>query len=665
MNKFIPHIIDTYEYENIHEMIFESLPRGYNIESIFSTIGEAHSIPDKTKITLFGYIDSFERKVTKSRNLSLIKAKLYKDGESINLQWTTTSKMASKMEYGLSMKCKDNQLVQVTGKVSSFDINGYIYKYIEQANLNEISSNNTKKDNLAIIIPEPMYKLKKNIKVLQVQNGFRELLDNLDSINKKSFLPIEIEKDLNMRPLKEALAYIHGLKPIPQDKFMSFLEYDGFRKRILIEKIWRIMKSSHDSKIVSTEAEFNYTSNKSIQLIKEITNKLPFTLTNDQKKSIWNMLSSFSEKEKTKSLVFGDVGSGKTIVALIVSYVLFKYGHQCTILAPTSILANQHYKEALELFGEKENIFIVHSKTKKKDKDNINKILQNKEAAIIFGTSSVNKLEYTNLKVLFIDEEQKFGVKDKEYLNKKFNMHVVYMTATPIPRTLAGAMYTNYNIYKIEEKPALQKDRITKMINNLESNERDFIEKRVKENGDQALVIVPAISSNDLVSSKSAEIKYKRLFPNFIISTINGRMKPANIEKNTLDFMEGKIDLLIATTMVDAGFSNKNLSFVFIENADRFGIAQMHQIRGRVGRADKQGYCYLIPAGDINSLKDKTKNRLLSLVDSENGFELSMKDIELRGSGDLRGVEQSGSDVNMLEWLKEIEAINNYFIRKG
>jgi len=656
MNKFIPHVLETYEYENIHEMIFESLPKGFNIPNVFATLGEVYNIPDKTKITLFGYIDSFEVKRGRNFKLSTIKAKLYYNGESINLQWTTSSKMAGKMEYGLKMKAKPEQLIQVTGKVSSFEINNFIYKYIEQPILSEIENKN--KSNAAVIVPEPMYKLKENIKVLQVQNAFRELIQNFNSLNRKNFLPLELEKELKMRDLKESLSYMHGLRPIPLEKFTSFLEYDGYRRRILIEKIWRIIKSTQKNEN-EIAGNFNYTSEQAIKYIKEITNKLKFELTNDQKKSIWNILKTFSEKENSKNLIFGDVGSGKTMVALIVSYVLFKFGHQCAILAPTSILAKQHFEEAKELFNE-ENIFIVHSKTKKKEKDIINKKLSNNEPAIVFGTSSINKLEYSDLKVLFIDEEQKFGVHDKEFLQKKFNMHLVYMTATPIPRTLAGAIYTNFNIHKIEEKPALQKPRITKIIDNLDINEILFIKDRVLNNKDQVLIIVPAIVSNDLISSKTAEGKYKKLFPEFTISTINGRMKQNNIEKNTEDFMNGKIDLLIATTMVDAGFSNKNLSFVFIENADRFGIAQMHQIRGRVGRADKQGYCYLVPAGNINSLKDKTKNRLFSLVESENGFELSMKDIEQRGSGDLRGTQQSGSDVNMLDWLNEIEVINKY-----
>ena len=662
---FIPTVLETYEYEDIHEMIFESLPRGYNIPAVFASINEIYSIPDKTKITVFGFIDSFDIKYIKSRkSLVHIKAKLYKDGESVNLQWTTTSAKANKMVYGLKLKSPEGQLVQVSGKVSSYDTgSGFVYKFIEQPMLNTVESNLNTTDNAQFLVPEPMYKLTKDIKLLQVQNAFREVLKNFKELNTSEFLPKDLESILKMRTLEESLSYLHGLKPIPMDKFQSFLEYEGYRKRILVEKIWRIMKSSFD-KTDSNLVENNlFISKESIDNIKYITESLPFTLTNDQKRAIWGLLSVFTKKGKTKSLIFGDVGSGKTMVSLVVSYVLYKLGFQCSILAPTSILAKQHYEEALKLLVG-EDIFIVHSKTRKKEKDQINKFLSDGNPAIIYGTSSINKLNYTNLGIVFVDEEQKFGVHDKEFLYKNNDSHIVYMTATPIPRTLASSMYTDFEIFKIEEKPALQKPRITKVIDQLDQNEINFIKSKMNE-GEQMLIIVPAIASNDLVSSKSAEAKYGKLFPEFKLTTINGRMKPINIEKNTEEFMNGNYSILIATTMVDAGFSNKNLSFVFVENADRFGIAQMHQIRGRVGRAEKQGYCYLVPAGNLNSLKDKTKDRLLSLVESENGFELSMKDIALRGSGDLRGTEQSGSEVNLLEWVKEVDIINNYLKEKN
>jgi ATP-dependent DNA helicase RecG len=402
--------------------------------------------------------------------------------------------------------------------------------------------------------------------------------------------------------------------------------------------------------------DMNFIDEKALLSIKEITDKLPFELTKDQKKAIWGLLKNYSIKKSSKNLIFGDVGSGKTMVALIVNYVLLKMGYQSVIMAPTSLLAKQHYNEAIELIGEK-YVFLIHSKSKKKEKDAILKVLSEKKPCIIYGTSSVNSLEFTNLKSLFIDEEQKFGVATKEKLQHLYKNHIGYMTATPIPRTLASSMYSDFKIHKIEEKPAMQKERKTKISYKLSNEEIAAISNKMR-NGEQMLVIVPAIASNDLVSAKSALIKYKKLFPEFKIDTINGRMTATNIEKNTESFMSGEINILVATTMVDAGFSNKNLSFVFIENAERFGLAQMHQIRGRCGRAEKQGYCYLVPLSE--NLKELTRERLHSLVNSENGFELSMKDIELRGSGDLRGSQQTGSDVNMLDWLEEIEEISTY-----
>ena len=651
--KFIPAVLDIYDYENIHEMIFESIPRSYNVPSIFSSLSQLSQIPDKTKITVFGYIDDYSIKPF-NRSLSMIKAKLYKDGESISVQWIIASQMVKKVVFALESKSKNNQLVQVSGKLNSFETPTSIFKYIESPILNSVDKPDV--NNQAVVVPEPLYNLTEGIKALQVQNAFRELIKYYDDIDKTDFLPLELEKEFNLRPLKESLTFAHGLKPIPIEKFTAFLEYTGYTKRISIEKVWRIMKDGFES-YSQKEFDGQFISPNAINFIKEISEQIPFELTNDQKKAIWNTLKSFSERKLSNNLIFGDVGSGKTIVALVVSYVLMKLGYQVAIIAPTSILAKQHFEEAKRMIGD--NVFIVHSKTTKKEKESVNNILQKSIPSIIYGTSSVNKLLFNNLVAVFIDEEQKFGVHDKEILKKTFHTHSVLMTATPIPRTLAATMFTNYNIMKIEEKPAMQKPRLTKMINNLSDEDKLLIKNNVK-NGEQALVIVPAIASNDMISSASAEIKYKKLFPDFKIGIINGRMKPANIEKTTEDFMSGKLDLLIATTMVDSGFSNKNLSFVFIESADRFGISQLHQIRGRVGRAEKQGYCYLIPGGSINSLKDKTKSRMQSLLDSENGFELSMKDIELRGSGDLRGNEQSGSDINMIEWINEINVINSY-----
>ena len=657
--KFIEEVVDTYNLESLNELIYEILPRDYNTPALFANIQDIQNLPDKMNVTLFGYVDKFDKKILSGRKAIMsIRSKLFMDGHSVALNWTTSSNKANSMLYGLKMKAPEETLIQVSGKIHSYEMTGgYVYKYINQPILNIIGDNT--ECGKHVLLPEPIYKLKSDskLKSLQIQNSFREIFNNFDHINMKDMLPLDIEKELGLPSLRESIQYVHGLRPIPINDFQKFMENDTYRKRILIEKIWRIMYDNFKSINTHNEGNSNYISDTSLEKIKYILSKLKFTLTNDQKKAIWKMLNLFANKSNSKSLVFGDVGSGKTMVSFIVAYVLQQLGEQVVIITPTSILAKQHFNEAKEILGDSVPLEIVHSKTTKKEKLRIQKEINKNKGIILYGTSSLNKLEYENLTAVFVDEEQKFGVHDKEVLQKQYGAHVVYMTATPIPRTLASSMYTDFDIFKIEEKPAMQKPRITKVINKLSESEVLHIKDKLNA-GEQILVIVPAISSNDLISSAFAEKKYKELFPEFRLDKINGRMKPNNIEKTTEEFMSGKISILIATTMVDSGFSNKNLSFVFIENAERFGIAQMHQIRGRVGRAEKQGYCFLIPAS--SQLKEKTQERLNSLVESENGFELSIKDIKLRGSGDIRGLEQSGSEVNLIEWQKEISLMNKF-----
>lgn len=655
--KFLQEVMDNYEYETVHEMIYELLPRGYNVPVAFSEIKDIQDFPAKTKVTIFGYIEKFEIvPMPTSKMLARIKAKLFKDGHSIPLQWTVSKDKARGMLYGLEQKAKNGQLVQVSGKLDEFALfTGAMYRYIEQPLLSGLSDS-TEGNNVSVVIPEPQYRLKDGIKINQVMLGFRDLAATFETLDKSDFLPLELEDTLKLQPLLKSIQYVHGLTPIPVPKFNDFLNYDGFRRRIVVEKIWKIMRDGHKSKGIEGDSDFEL-KEEDIENIKIILSKIHFELTSDQKKAVWGLLKRFSSKKESKNLVFGDVGSGKTMVSIIVSAVLYKKGGQVAIITPTSILAKQHYEEAIQLFPNW-NIFLVHSKTTKKEKDKINSVLKTGAPAIVYGTSSVNKLEFTNIVAVFVDEEQKFGVKDKEVLHLKYGIHIVLMTATPIPRTLAGAMFSDFAIHKIEQKPAMQKDRITKIENlkDMSASDINEIKERMK-NKEQTLVIVPSIVSNEMASVTSSIEKFGKIFTGFKIDSINGRMKPENIEKTTEKFMAGEIDILIATTMVDAGFSNKMLSHVFIENAERFGIAQLHQIRGRVGRGSLQGYCFLSTTG---TLKDTTRDRLNSLVESENGFELSMKDISLRGSGDLTGTEQSGSDVNLIEWLKEIEIIDQY-----
>lgn len=659
-------LFENYDLKNQHELITEITPKAYNVNSLTIELDEIGKYPDKTQITVFGFIDKFESKVMNGRkSLTRISCKVYKDGKSTTCFWIVATQTAKKVLFGLEKQSPENQLVQITGKVSSFEADGgFRIVSIEQPTLSSLSEDAVGSQRTeGFVVPEPMYRLKKDTTVFKIKNAFRTVIKNLDNYKvkyKNEFLPEELEKTLELRSLKESLEYVHGLRPIPVNKFESFLNYPGFIKRINAERIWSIILSSFLDAKEKKSSEMSITQ-EDIDTLKKLTTLIPFDLTEDQKKTIWGLLNVFSHSLGSRSLVFGDVGSGKTMVAMFLSYIMYLKGYQVVIITPTSILTKQHYEEFTKFLGNKD-IFLVHSKTKQKEKSNINEHLKNGKPAIILGTTSANSLEYTNVGAVFIDEEQKMGVFAKEKIVKQFNNepHLIFMTATPIPRTLAASIYTNFHVFQIRNKPKNRLPRITKILDNenIDLSEISMIENRLKK-GEQALVIIPSIDSDELANVKSTTKKYRNLFKNITIKSINGRMDKKETEAIIEEYMEGKFELLIATVMVDSGFSNKNLSFVFIENADRFGIAQLHQIRGRCGRGELQGHCYLFPTS-FKSMKDITKKRLSYICESEDGFTLSEFDLSLRGSGDLKGEVQSGTEMNLIEWINEIEEMKKY-----
>ena len=665
-------LFEIYDLENEHEVITDIQPKGYDVSSLFVSIDKMKQYPDKTQITTYGYIDSFEV-IAMGAKLKKIKARAYKDGESVILNWITSNQKAKLFLYSLEKNAPKDTLLQITGKITSFtNGEGFRIVMMEGAKIEAIGGTLDSKNKAAVIMPEPQYVLSQSItevdgkKVTKKATPFlikkvmRNIINNLDELreeNEKLFLPIEIEKELELQDLKKSLRFTHGFTPIPSNKFDDFILYNGFTKRINIEKIWKILLRSYLSETADNRPSMTY-GKDDIEVIKESLSKLPFELTEDQKKTIDGLLKVFSSKTGSKSLVYGDVGSGKTLVALITAYVMFVQGYQVAIITPTSILSRQHFEEAVELFGE-ESVMLLHSKTKKSEKNKINKKLKNGKPLIVIGTTSVNSLEFTKLKAVYIDEEQKIGVHAKERLHNEYNKepHIIYMTATPIPRTLASSIFTDFSVFQIKAKPKNRKERITRMFDFKDMFEVEAIRDRIKQQ-QQSLVIVPSIDSNDMVNVRDTVKKYQKMFPSATIESINGRMKKDEVDEIISRYMDGDFDILIATVMVDSGFSNKRIAHVFIEGADRFGISQLHQIRGRCGRGELQGYCYLIPSKA--EIKNLTKQRLKYLTESEDGFKLSEKDIELRGSGDLDGLKQTGTEVNFIDWIPEIDIMRKY-----
>ena len=651
-------ILEKYGLEKLSDAVTEIVPKGYITDNVRLKISEVSKYPDKTNVTIYGYINSFVSKDFGKKGLKRVSAKLFYNGESITLFWIINKSKERALIYSLSQTAAPDVFVQVSGKVSSFESGQKRVVMIASPKLSRAEVSTTSSSDPGKITVEPMYVLRKKTTVHQIQNLFRHILNDFDNFSFR-FMPKELEKRIEAQDLKKSLLYLHGFKPIPLEKLESFLNYKGFFDRINLEKIWETIYSSHKNNTETNMPSIMYTKEELLEM-KNLISKIPFVLTEDQMLAVRGLIELFRKSTKTRSLVYGDVGSGKTVVAILVSAMMHLKGMQIAIIAPSSILAKQHYEEAKKLFPDM-NVFLVHSKTKISEKRKIQKHLLSGESAIVFGTTSVNSLEFKNLFCVFIDEEQKFGVAAKEKLYEKYGTHLIFMTATPIPRTLASSIFMNFSVFKVAQKPSHQKPRVTKIIKDFDRKQVGFISKKIFEGREQALVVVPSIDSDDLVNIENAENKYKKYFPDAVIQSIHGKMKKEEVDKTIEDFMGGGFDILISTTMVDAGFSNKNLSFVFIENPDRFGIAQLHQIRGRCGRGSKKGFCFLM-AGD--RIGKKSYARLNTLCESEDGFYLSEMDLKMRGSGDISKSVQSGMDLNFMFYKEEIEEMKKYLSGK-
>ena len=375
--------------------------------------------------------------------------------------------------------------------------------------------------------------------------------------------------------------------------------------------------------------------------IDKFIKKLPYELTTDQNTVIDEILNDMASPKKMNRLLQGDVGSGKTIVALIATYANYLSKYQTAIMVPTEILATQHYNEACKLFEkEKMNIALLTSSTKAKERDSILKKLENGEIDLIIGTQSLiqEKIVFNNLGLVITDEQHRFGVNQRnEFKNKGIAPDVLSMSATPIPRTYALTIYGDMEVSSIKTKPVGRKNVITYF-----RRERDITEvlemmKKEVDLGHQIYVIAPMIEADDkeLENVSDLEEKMNKAFGKICkIGAIHGKLEQKEKNKIMKDYEDGKIDILISTTVIEVGVNVPNASMIVIFDANLFGLSTIHQLRGRVGRSDIQSYCILIA-------KDN-QERLKFLENCHDGFEISEYDFKNRGEGDLFGIRQSG-----------------------
>lgn len=652
-------VLEKYECETIEDAIVNIRPKGYRAPTVIVSLADIGKYPDKTEVTLKGFIekDYNIKPMGSSKFVFMIKTFVYKDGKRIGLQWIGKANTIKYYAHNLFKDIDYEKEYYIKGTISSFNgYNGQRIIYLDKITIQE----EAKGIDTPSFYPEPIYTLKQKTKPHELKELFKAIIFEATQSNALDVMPKELEKELKVLSLQNSLLYMHGFKAIKVEDFLKFITYDKFLKRVLIEKVWQIIYSLSKQEGEKVVQFIKHNPKIEKEIIKDVQDRIGFKLTNDQVLAITKILSKFENHEGFKHLLFGDVGSGKTLVALIIAEYISKIGgKQVVIITPNSILSQQHFKEIKKIFPKTKSYF-VSGKTTKKQREKIQEKINQGENCIVIGTTAINAFQFTNLGAVFIDEEQKMGVvaKEKLYNQAKEIPHLIYMTATPIPRTLAAsAIDSNFQVVQINEKPAIQQDRDTMYIDNLSINHIYNIKSRMNK-GEQTLIIVPSIKSEDMANIKETVEMYQHHFRGFEVGYIHGDLKKNDIDKTIQKYIDGEFPVLVATSMVDAGFSNSNITTVIVQGAERFGISQLHQMRGRCGRGSKKGFCYLIPSK--SNIKEETQKRLNTLVNSDDGYELSKVDYSLRGSGDISSVEQSGLEVNLLNYVEEIEIMQKF-----
>lgn len=493
-----------------------------------------------------------------------------------------------------------------------------------------IVATNIRLGNLNKVEIEPVYHLCKGITSKQMNAVIKKALSVVKENNN---IPKELISKYNLMSEDEAIRIIHN--PKDEKSLKTAL------KTLKYEEIFTYMKNI---KLLKKKNEIHkdvYKKEVSLNMVHDFINSLPFKLTSDQEKIVFKMLDEICGDTLMNRLLQGDVGSGKTIVAFIISYALYTGGYQTSFMAPTEVLARQHYKNACDLFKDTNfKVGLLTGKMTLKEKRKVYEKIEKNEIDMLIGTHALisDKVVWNNLGLVITDEQHRFGVNQRQTLkNKGLNVEVLMMSATPIPRTYALTIYGDTDTSSIKTKPSGRIPVITKVKK--EDEIKDVLEGIYKalKNQNQVYVIAPMIEENDdsnYVNVYDLKHKFNLAFKNYNVEVLHGKMTNEEKEKVMDEYAKGNIDILISTTVIEVGVDVKNATVMVIFDADRFGLSTLHQLRGRVGRNSLQSYCYLI--------SDKDTKRLKIMEEENDGYKISEADFKLRGQGDLFGSRQSG-----------------------
>ena len=528
----------------------------------------------------------------------------------------------------LRKKYPENKELIISGKVSFYKSNLSVAHpdYIEEIE-NE--------DKLRTF--ENIYPLTRGITLKDIRIVLNDAKNHLNKFDE--WLNENIIKKYNFSSFNESLIKMHF--PSVKEDIES---RENFRKRLAVDELVsnyfaiRYLKEKTKRKNESLNLNFN--------LQEKLINELPFELTKNQYKIINDINNYNNTQYRETVLLQGDVGSGKTIVSLLTAIPFIQKHKQVAYMAPTEILANQIYSNVLNhLDSEEVKPILLTGSTKNKSKiyEKIEKGIFN----FIIGTHAIfqENLNFSSLAYVIIDEQHRFGVQQRLYLAEKgINTNILLMSATPIPRTLALAQYGEIEQVILKEKPAFQKPIITKVSNIDKIKDIEILLKKKISNVSQVYWICPLVEASETQKYKDVETRFKSLKNIFgsEVEMLHGKIKSDKKERIIQNFQKGNIKILVATTVVEVGIDNKNADYIVIENAEKFGLSQLHQLRGRVGRGNNQGYCFALYGKD---LPDNTINRLKIFKENLDGFKLSEKDLEIRGTGDILGYRQSGDSL--------------------
>jgi ATP-dependent DNA helicase RecG len=491
----------------------------------------------------------------------------------------------------------------------------------------------------------PNYNLTANLTQKQLRFLVSQIIDLAKTL--PDHLPADIKKDYGLIDLGRAIEQIH----FPENQ----TEIDEAKQRLAFDELFFLQLRSQ-----TIRRQLRHLNAPAIifkqELTKRFVDNLPFILTPDQKQAAWEIIKDLAKTAPMTRLLEGDVGSGKTVVALLAMLNVADNKFQSALLAPTDILARQHFATINWLTAGTDLKIALLTRTKqslsyqdKTNKKEVLKAIADGQADIIIGTHALiqEAVKFQNLVLVVVDEQHRFGVNQRQALIKQTNSadsapHLLSMTATPIPRSLALALYNDLSLSVIKTMPTGRVPVVTKIFKEAEREQAYDVIRQEVAKGHQAFVICPLIEESDILGAKSAKAEYDKLkdgvFSDLTLGLIHGKLKTKDKEQVMSDFVDNKINILVATAVVEVGIDVPNATVMLIESADRFGLASLHQYRGRVGRSDEQSFCLLL----TEESGDKSKQRLSAMLEFNNGFDLAKADLKFRGPGEVYGTVQKG-----------------------